>query len=250
MAELLRTVIIDDEPDCIQSLRRDLAECCPDVEVMAGCQGAKEGIKAINQYKPDVVFLDIDMPVINGFELLELLPEIDFEVVFTTAYDNFALKAFKISAVDYLLKPIDPENLVKAVQKVKRIRPNAPTKGQIDLLIEQLKHQGENTSQRIALPTAEGLTFIGLDEILYCESDGSYSILYFTNGSKLLISKSLRYLEDILCDFQFFRIHKSYIANLDYVSKYSRGSGGLLTMKNGATLQVSRTKKEELLNLF
>ncbi|MDX1407816.1 MAG: response regulator [Saprospiraceae bacterium] len=250
MPETLRAVIIDDEPDCVRSLSRDLKENCPDVEVVGRCEGAKDGIKAINTQKPDVVFLDIDMPLINGFELLELLPDIDFSVVFTTAYDKYAMQAFKISAVDYLLKPVDPEELVKAVKKVRVLRGHTTNREQIHFLMQQIKDQENNTVHRIALPTSEGLDFIDLDDILYCESDGAYSYVRYTDGSSLLISKPLKYLEDILCDFQFFRVHKSYIVNMDYVAKYHRGSGGLLTMKNGARIKVSRSKKEELLSLF
>ena len=250
MSEILRTVIIDDEPDCVQTLARDLADYCKDVEIVAQCEGAKDGIRAINRYKPDVVFLDIDMPLINGFELLELLPEINFEIIFTTAHDNYALQAFKISAVDYLLKPVDADHLVKAVERARLLRNKGSSQEQVDFLIQQLRDQETNSVHRIALPTSDGLVFKDLADILYCESDGAYSYIYFTDGKKLLISKTLRYLEDILCDFQFFRVHKSYIANLDHVSKYSRGSGGMLTMKNGAQLQVSRSKKEELLSHF
>ena len=249
MSEQLRAVIIDDETDCVQSLAHDLKNYCPEVSVVAECEGAKDGIRAINAHKPDVVFLDIDMPLINGFELLELLPEIDFEVIFTTAHEHYALKAFKISAVDYLLKPIAPDELMKATRKASLLRSKGNTKKQIDFLIQQLK-DNDNAIQRIALPTSEGLVFADLADIIYCESDGAYSNIHFVNGDRLLISKTLRYLEDILCDYQFFRVHKSFIANLDYVSKYSRGSGGMLTMKNGARIQVSRSKKEELLKLF
>ena len=250
MRNTLRAVIIDDEPDCVQSLARDLAEFCPDVEVVGLCEGAKDGIRSINMQKPDMVFLDIDMPLINGFELLELLPGINFAVVFTTAYDKYALQAFKISAVDYLLKPVDPEELVKAVDKVQTFREHGTTSEQIDFLMLQLKDQENNAIHRIALPTSHGLDFIDLKDILYCESDGAYSYLHYTDGTNLLISKPLKYLEDILCDFQFFRVHKSYIVNKDYVTKYHRGSGGLLIMKNGARVKVSRSKKDELLNLF
>ena len=250
MQETLRAIIIDDEPDCVQSLSRDLKAHCPQIKLVAECEGAKEGIRAINASEPDVVFLDIDMPLINGFELLELLPAIDFAVVFTTAYDKYALQAFRISAVDYLLKPIDPEHLVKAVDKVQFLRSKGESQRQIDFLMQQLKDQENNAIHRIALPTAEGLDFIDLKNILYCESDGAYSYLHYIDGGTLLISKPLKFLEDILCDFQFFRVHKSFIVNMDHVSKYSRGAGGMLTMKNGARIKVSRSKKEELLNLF
>jgi len=178
MQNKLRAIIIDDEPDCIQSLSRDLVEFCSNVEVVGLCEGAKEGIRSINVHKPDMVFLDIDMPLINGFELLELLPDIHFAVIFTTAYDKYALQAFKISAVDYLLKPIDPEELVKAVDKVQAFHKQGTTSQQIDFLMQQLKDQENNAIHRIALPTSQGLDFIDLKDIQYCESDGAYSYVH------------------------------------------------------------------------
>jgi two-component system LytT family response regulator len=250
MSDTLRAIIVDDELDSVQSLERDISDYCKNVEIVALCENAKQGILAINKHRPDVVFLDIDMPVVNGFELLEMIRNIAFEVIFTTAYDKYAVRAFKISAVDYLLKPIDPDELVKGVEKVSNLKSKGTNRNQISFLIQQLQDYENNNVHRIALPTSEGLEFVDLKDILYCEADGTYSFIYFTNGKRLLISKNLRYLEDILCDYQFFRVHKSYIANLDHISKYSRGSGGMLTMKNGARIQVSRSKKEALLNQF
>ncbi|NNF34097.1 MAG: response regulator transcription factor [Saprospiraceae bacterium] len=247
---MIRAIIIDDEPDCIQSLERDIAEYCKTLEVICTCNNAKEGIKAIHKNKPDVVFLDIEMPIINGFELLSLLPDIDFEIIFTTAYDKFALQAFKVSAVDYLLKPIDPEELINAVNKLNRNHDEKIGEGRIQFLLKHLEELDQNNVRRIALPTFEGLEFILLNDILYCESDGTYSILHFTNGHKMIISKPLLYLEEVLCDYHFFRVHNSFIINLDHVIKYSRGAGGEVTMKNGDVVRVSRSKKEELLKLF
>jgi len=247
---MIRAVIIDDEIDCIQSLEFELTEHCKSVEIVDRCQNAKEGIKAIHKHKPDVLFLDIEMPVINGFELLELLAEINFDIIFITAHDKFALQAFKVCAVDYLLKPIDPDDLIKAVHKLHKTQERNKTKTQIQFLLQHLDELEQNNVRRIALPTLEGLQFIYLNDILYCESDGAYSTLYFTQGTKLLISKPLRYLEEILCNYHFYRVHKSFIVNLNYIIKYTRGAGGALTMKNGDEIRVSRSKKEELLSLF
>lgn len=247
---MIKAVIIDDEIDCIQSLEFELTKHCKSVEIVERCQNAKDGIKAIHKHKPDVLFLDIEMPVINGFELLELLSEINFDIIFTTAHDQFALKAFKVCAVDYLLKPIDPNDLITAVHKLHRTEERNNTKNQIQFLLEHLDELKQNKVKRIALPTLEGLQFIYLNDILYCESDGAYSTLYFTQGTKLFISKPLRYLEQILCNYHFYRVHKSFIVNLNYVIKYTKGAGGALTMKNGDEIRVSRSKKEELLSLF
>ncbi len=247
---MIRALIIDDEKACIDSLEFEINNHCPDVEVLERCTSGKEGIKAIHRHKPDLLFLDIDMPFINGFDLLEMVPDIDFEVIFTTAYDKYALRAFRISAMDYLLKPVDPDELKKAVNKVKKVSAKGEAQKQMDFLIQQIKDIENNSVQKIALPTIDGLEFINLDDILYCQSDGAYSNVFFKEGGKLLISKTLRWLEEALCDFHFFRVHNSYIINLHYVRKYSKSDGGMITMENGDTVKVSRSKKEKLLNMF
>ena len=247
---MLKAILIDDEPECLKSLAHDLGEHCPGVSIVAQCAGGKDGIKAINQHSPDVIFLDIDMPYINGFDLIEMVPNLDFEVIFTTAHDKYALQAFKISAVDFLLKPIDSDELKKAIQKVRILRESGNTPKQISFLIEQIKDLESNNVRKIALPTFDGLEFINLDDILYCQSDGAYSNVFFTDGTKLYISKTLRYLEEALCSFHFFRVHNSYIVNLNHVRKYSKSDGGMLILSNGDHVRVSRSKKDELLALF
>ena len=247
---MLKAIIIDDEKECIDSLSFDLQTHCQQVTVLEKCQGGKDGVKAIVKHHPDLVFLDIDMPFVNGFDVLEMVPNIDFEVIFTTAYDKYALQAFKISAVDFLLKPIDQEELKKAVDKVALLKENGNANKQINFLIQQIKDIETNSVKKIALPTFDGLEFINLDDIIYCKSDGAYSNVYFTDGTKLYISKTLRYLEEALCDFHFFRVHNSFIINLHYVKKYSKTDGGMIIMNNGDLVKVSRSKKEELLSLF
>ena len=200
---MVRAIIIDDESDSIEILQNEISKHCKAVELVGSYESPKAGIKAINQLKPDVVFLDIEMPGINGFELLELIPDIDFDIIFTTAYDQFALRAFKVCALDYLLKPVDPIELRAAVAKVSDKSVQSKTKTQVQFLLQHLEELEHNNVKRIALPTIDGLEFIHLDDILFCESDGAYSMLHFKSGSKLLISKSLRFLEDILCNFHF-----------------------------------------------
>jgi two-component system LytT family response regulator len=179
-----------------------------------------------------------------------MVPDVDFEVIFTTAHDKYAIQAFRISAVDYLLKPIDTDALKLAVEKVRVLRTKGSSSRQISFLIQQLKDLENNNVRKIALPTFDGLEFIHMDDILYCQSDGAYSNVYFTDGNKMYISKTLRYLEDALCNFHFFRVHNSYIVNLNHVSKYSKTDGGLLILSNGEKVRVSRSKKDELLGLF
>lgn len=250
MDNQLKAIIIDDELECIDFLANELSEYCPDVEIVASSSSGKDGIKAIIKHQPDMVFLDIDMPFVNGFDVIEMVPNIDFPVIFTTAYDQYALKAFKISAIDYLLKPVQPADLEQAVDKVRRIKRQGNSQRQIEFLIEQLKDIENNSVRKIALPTFDGLEFIKLDEILYCQSDGAYSNVFFKTGKKMYISKPLRFLEDILCDYHFFRVHNSYIVNLNHVHKYSKTDGGILIMDNGDHVRVSRSKKQELLKLF
>jgi two-component system LytT family response regulator len=247
---MIQALIIDDEPECIDSLAYDIQNHCPQVTVLQKCLGGKEGVKAIHKHKPDLIFLDIDMPFINGFEVLEMVPNINFEVIFTTAYDKYALQAFKISAVDFLLKPVDQKELIKAVEKVQYLKEKGNAHKQINFLIQQIKDLENNSVKKVALPTFDGLEFINLDDIIYCQSDGAYSNVHFTDGGKLYISKTLRWLEEALCDFHFFRVHNSFVVNLHYVRKYSKTDGGLLIMKNGDKVKVSRSKKEELLSLF
>jgi two-component system LytT family response regulator len=247
---MLRVLLIDDEPECLRSLAIDLAAHCPNVEVVGECAGGKDAIKAIHALRPDVLFLDIDMPYINGFDLLEMVPDAGFDVIFTTAFDQYAIQAFRISAADYLLKPIDPDALRSAVDKVQKLRAKGADNRPLQFLVQQLKDLENNAVRRIALPTFDGLEFIHLDDILYCKSDGAYSHVHFTNGGTLCISKALRYLEDVLSPFHFFRVHHSFIVNLNHVRKYSKADGGLLILSNGDKVRVSRAKKDEFLDLF
>ncbi len=247
---MLRAILIDDEPECLRSLAFDIGQHCPEVEILTECSSGKEAIKAIHQHVPDVLFLDIDMPYINGFDLLEMVPPANFSVIFTTAYDQYAIQAFRISAIDYLLKPIDPDALKAAVSKALLLREKGEAAHQISFLIQQIKDLESNNVRKVALPTFDGLVFVHMDDILYCKSDGAYSIVYFTDRSKMCISRTLRYLEDALCNFHFFRVHNSYIVNLNHVSKYSKADGGMLILSDGTSVRVSRSKKDELLSLF
>lgn len=247
---MLRAVIVDDEIQCIDSLKLELQEHCPEVTVVDTCDSGKAAVKSINQHAPDLIFLDIDMPGVNGFDVLNLVRDIDFEVIFTTAYDKYAVQAFKISAVDYLLKPIDTGELKKAVRKAVDLKERGDTQKQLSFLMQQIRDIENNEVRKIAVPTFEGVEFISLADILYCQSDGSYSYIHFTSGKSLYISKTLRYLEEALCDYHFFRVHNSYIVNLHYVERYSRADGGILIMNSGDKVKVSRTRKDELMNLF
>lgn len=247
---MIRALLIDDEQECLNALAFDLRNYCPEIEIVDICQGGKMGIKSIHQHKPDMIFLDIDMPIISGFDLLEMIGDIYFSVVFTTAYDKYALKAFKISATDYLLKPIDKDELKAAIKKVEAKQSIKTPQDQVTFLLDQLKALDDDNVKKIALPTFEGIEFINLKDIIYCEADGAYTHVHSVGGGKLYISKTLRHLEEALCDYHFFRVHNSYIVNIDYMQKYVKADGGYLLMTNGKQVKVSRSKKEKLVSLF
>jgi len=242
---MIKAIIIDDEMHCRKTLGILLREYCPDVEVIDQCSNGIAGTEAIKRLKPELVFLDIEMPNMNGFELLEQFPEIHFAVIFTTGYDQYAIKAFRFSALDYLLKPINHEELIKAVQKV-RHEAIHPLPQQLEILLEKLRHQPSGI-HKIALPTMEGLQLIPVDSIISCVSDSNYSVLLLKDKQKLTISRTLKETEEILEEHSFLRVHNSSIVNLNEINKYIKGEGGYLVMSDGSTVDVSRTKKEILL---
>ncbi len=211
---------------------------------MAVCSSAEEALKAIQRLEPQLVFLDIEMPQMNGFEILERLPEINFHLVFTTSYDQYAIKAIRFSAIDYLLKPIDREELQKAVQKVmKQIQ--KPISQQLEILLQKLNHS--TAVNKVALPTMEGLQMVNVDSIIRCESDSNYTIICLKDKQKLVVARTLKEIEEMLEDYPFARVHHSYMVNLNEINKYIRGEGGYLVMSDGSQVDVSRSKKESLL---
>ncbi|MEJ7673123.1 MAG: LytTR family DNA-binding domain-containing protein [Chitinophagaceae bacterium] len=195
--------------------------------------------------KPQLLFLDIEMPQMNGFELLEKLPQIDFDLIFTTSYDQYAIKTIRFSALDYLLKPIDREELKKAVQKV-IARKKYPLPEQIEALLQKL-NQPTIPVNKIGIPTMEGLHMISVESIISCASDSNYTILFLKNNQKITASRTLKEIQEMLEDYSFARVHHSYLVNLNEVEKYVRGEGGYLLMSNGTAVDVSRSRKEILL---
>lgn len=242
---MLKAIIVDDEPYCCEILAAMLESECPEVEITGICQNANDALTAIRQSSPDLVFLDVEMPKMNGFEMLEQLPSINFHLIFTTSYDQYALKAIRFSAIDYLLKPIDREELKKAVQKVKE-RIQAPIPQQLEILLQKIR-QPSKPINKIALPTMEGLQMIPIDSIISGESDDNYVKLKLMNGKKILVTRSLKDMEEILEQYSFIRVHRYYIVNLNEIEKYIKGEGGYLVMSDGTTIDVARNKKEVLL---
>lgn len=241
---MLKTIIIDDEPDCVNLLAMELSIHCPQILIAARCTDSTEGLAAILQHEPDLVFLDIEMPRMNGFQLLEKISEINFSLIFVTAYDKFAIKAFRFSALDYLLKPIDSGEMIQAVNKV--IKKARLDSRQFNLLKEH--YQAHRTlTNRIALPHQNGMTFAEINQILYCEADNNYTKILLADGTVHLISKTLREAQDMLEDRGFVRVHRQYLVNLDQIKKYVRGEGCYLVMNNNQTIPISRNQKEKLL---
>jgi len=242
---MLTSVIVDDEPYCCEVLSTLLEKYCKEVNVVAVCNSGIEAIKTIHEQKPLLVFLDVEMPKMNGFEMLERLPAIDFDLIFTTSFDQYALKAFRVSAIDYLLKPIDREELQKAVQKVIQ-RSQKPMAQQLELLLQKVNHPAAMLN-KIAMPTMEGLQMIAVDSIISCESEGNYTVLLLKNKQRIVVSRTLKDIEEILEDHSFTRVHHSHLVNLNEINKYVKGEGGYLIMSDGSVVDVSRSKKELLM---
>jgi two-component system, LytTR family, response regulator len=242
---MLKCIVIDDEFKSRESLKALIEKFCENITVSAVCQNGEEAIAAIAEVRPDIIFLDIQLQKETGFEILERLSKIEFEVIFTTAFSEFAIKAFKFSAIDYLLKPIDINDLKLSIEKArKRIVGNIAQR--IAELGENLKTQNSKNS-RLALPSSDGLVFINVDEIVYCEATGNYTNIYMNDDRKFLVSRTLREYDDLLEDQDFFRIHNSYVINLKCLKKYIRGEAGQVDLANDKTLDVSKAKKKSFL---
>lgn len=240
---MLNALIVDDEEACCEVLELLLRKHCPEVVVMASCRSVADALQALQTYKISLVFLDIEMPHANGFELLQRLPSIDFDFIFTTSYDQYAIKAIRYSALDYLLKPVDREELQAAVHKAVQ-RQHPPERHQLDALLERLQ---KPQKRQLALPTMEGLQMVGVEAIISCSAKSNYTLLHFKDGQKLVVSKTLKEIEAVLTPHQFLRVHHSHLVNLAEVKKYLRGEGGLLLMSDGSAVDVSRSRKDAVL---
>lgn len=243
---MIKAVIIDDEQNCIDSLVFDLQKNFPQVEIIETCTSPKQGLMAIRKQKPDLLFLDVQMPWMNGFEMLEMLENINFAIIFTTAYDQFAAKAFRLSAIDYLLKPIDVNDLKDAVNKaIDKIMLKSGTAN-----INNLLHNINNpeAKQRVAFAGREGYEFIEIASIIYAQAEGAYTHVFLNNKRKLIISKTLSDIEEMLPAERFQRIHHSTLINLLHVTHFFKTDGGYVVLDSGEKLVVSKSKKEDLLN--
>jgi len=244
---MIRSIIIDDEPKAQKNLFNLLKEYTPSVDVMAMESTLTEGLKSIEKFEPDVVFLDIEMQNESGFDLFDKVEEPDFEVVFVTAHDEYAVRAFKYAASDYLLKPIDINDLVETVDRLEKRQDKSQRKDQISLLVDNLKNN-TNRFDKIVLPTLESMIFVETDSIVRCESLDNYTNFHLQSGKVLLVSKNIKYYEDLLSDRNFFRVHRSHLINLNYIKEYFRGEGGYITMTDGSSVPVARRKKVAFLD--
>lgn len=246
---MIRCVLIDDESNSLEMMEWLLKTYCPQVQIEAMCNAAGKGIEAIRKHNPDVVFLDIEMPHMNGFDMLEQFDKLDFNVVFCTAYDQFAIKAFKYSALNYLLKPVDPEDLKETIRRVEE-RKALPSKEQIELLFQTIKQSAKPAAQRIALTTGDGMIFVSTRDIMYCQAESNYTSVVLAGGKKILVSKVLKEIDETLSGTDFFRIHNSFLINLNHIKKYVRGDGGYIVMEDGANISISRNKRQEFMEQF
>lgn len=243
----MKAIIVDDEKDSRLILANYLNKYCPDVTVCGFGESVTTGLEQIEKHHPDIIFLDIEMPYGNGFDLLEKAGDHPFETIFVTAFGNYAIQALNQSAAYYLLKPIDIDELVKAVDKIRNEKTKPSYTQHTRVLLDNIQ---SNAQQKIMLPTLEGFEVMPIAKIIYCEAADNFTKFYFDESPPLMICRTLKYFEDVLQPHGFVRIHRSHVINPSFVVRYSKGKGGYVTMKNNQELEVSANKKQELLSLF
>jgi two-component system LytT family response regulator len=243
--EKLTAIIVDDEEKARNMLQLLVDEHCPKIKVLAHCKNVPEAVAAINEHKPQIIFLDVDMPGYSGFQLLDFFQEVNFEIIFTTAFSEYALQAFRVSAIDFLLKPIDIDQLIDAVEKVKK-------KTQPDVYNKQLNLIRSSNSKKpletIAISTSGSIEFVQVDDIIVLQADRAYTKIILTNEQEIIASKNIKEFEETLAaSLQFFRAHRSCIINLKQVLRYNKTEGGNIEMKNGNQVPLSKDAKDEFI---
>ena len=251
---MLRAIVIDDEPESLQAVTAQIGTFCPQVEILDSCDSAELGIQSIQKFQPDLIFLDIEMPGMTGLEMLRSFDQINFGVIFITAHNEYAIDAIKLSALDYLLKPLDIDQLVEAVKKAEEKYSREKTLDRFKLMMELMEgrptssiHLPQSQSQTIALPTMDSIIYEKVVNIINIEAHQNYCKFYFENRDAILISRNIGTYENTLTKFNFMRVHRSHIINMDKVDEYKRTDGGALIMTNGRNIDISRSKKEEVL---
>lgn len=246
--EKMRAILVDDELNSLQNLQQKLEGFCPDVAIVAITQKPEEGILLIRQHQPDVVFLDIEMPRMSGFRMLEQLGDYDFDIIFTTAYNHYSIDAIRISAFDYLVKPIGIEELQHAVERLNKSL-HKQTKEKIDILKKSL-NDSRSQEDKIAISTSEGIEFIPIKNIIHIESKSNYSKIFLIDNKSMMVTKILKDFEEMLLPYNFYRVHNSHLINLTYIQKYVRSEGGHVMLQDGTLIDISRRKKEEFLKMI
>jgi len=243
---MIRAIIVDDELGSRESLSKMIEKNCKNIQIVGKADSMLSAFEVITNNEPDLVFLDIEMPNGNAFDLLEKFKEINFNIIFVTAYDHYAIKAIKFSAIDYILKPIDPEELIKAIS---RFEAQLETKKSLDKKFKTLLSnvKPENKLKKVGIPDGDGLIFINLAEIIRCDSDGNYTYFLLTNGKKIVASRTLGEYEQMFNEDNFFRVHRSHLINLEHVKKYIKGEGGYVVMTDNSQVEVSRRNKNDFL---
>lgn len=245
----LTAIVIDDEKNSREAFIKKLQTHCPNVQLLCECSNGKEGIDAINTLKPQIVFLDIEMPQMNGFAMLQQLTKKEFHLVFTTAYNQYAIEAIRFSAFDYLVKPVDVNELINTINRIKQKEAAEHTGEKLDVLIAHLVDEKSKPS-KIAIATMEGIDFVSMEDIVYLEAVGNYTTVHIKNGKPILASKTLKEFEDILPANRFCRVHNGSMVNVAFIQKFIKGDGGQIVLSNGILLDVARRRKEELLKLM
>lgn len=241
---MIKAVLIDDIPAALKMLQSDLKNFCPEVEIIGTAGSVVGGAKLLRQVRPDVVFLDIELEDGSGFDLLQILPEVNFKIIFVTASDQHAIRAFRFSAIDYLLKPIDPDELKEAVRKTLM----ADSKEKIDVLLDHWTDKPDNN--RIALHSSDEIKVVDIRDIIRCESDNNYTTFHFNNKSKFLVTKTLKSFDQILSDKGFYRVHQSHLVNISHIKSYIKTEGGYLLMSDQSHVPVAVRKKAEVVDLL
>ncbi|MEO8149740.1 MAG: LytTR family DNA-binding domain-containing protein [Bacteroidia bacterium] len=243
---MIRSILVDDEQHCRESLSATLNHNFPEVELLAQCTSIYDGENAIELYKPDLVFLDVELPPYTGFDMLKKIGTISFETIFTTAYDKYAIRAIKASALDFLLKPVDKEELGEALEHFKQKHSKSNSQEKMEVLFENVR-QMRDPLRKLMIPTQDGFDLVSVSDIVRLQSDNNYTNFHFADKRKILVSKTLKDFDDMLSGHSFFRVHQSHIINLHYVKNYLKGEGGVVMMQEGTEIDVSRRRKEEFI---
>ncbi len=246
---MINTLIIDDEEDGREALKIAIQKYCPELVVTQLCETPEQGLAAIRTNKPDLLFLDIQMPSMSGFDLLQRASPVDFQVIFVTAHDQYAIKAIKFSALDYLLKPIDVDELLHSIKKVKEHLQHGNNTHRYQSVIHNAQYKKRDI-EKLAIPTAEGIDFFETDDLIFCKADGSYTELFLRNNTSQMVCKNLKDFEDLLIESGFCRVHHAALINMKHIQKYVKGEGGYVIMTGGHRVDISRRKKEEFLLLL